>query len=807
MKFTLNWLKEYVDFAINAGEIADRLTMAGLEVDSVDELFAELADNVRVARIDAVRPHPKADRLVLCDVLVGLDKIQVVCGAPNARPGMLTPVALPGAVLPGGKIKKGKIRGEISEGMLCSARDLGISEDHQGLMELGPALQPGDLLVEALGLVDTLIDVDLTPNRPDCASVIGIGREVAAFAGTRVRSPIAASDLPLLTGKGLPFSVQVEAPGDCPRYAARLLRNVTVAPSPWWLRKRLLAVGLRPINNVVDITNFVMLESGQPLHAFDFRKISGGEIVVRKARAHEKIVTLDGRERELDPEMLLICDAEKPVAVAGVMGGADSEVDDDSREILLESACFAPVSVRRTARKLGLGTDASFRFERGVDPQGAPYALERVVRLMVDLCGAEPVADGYDVCGELKDPQPLKLRVKRTSGLLGVDFTPAELSAFLTAIDFKVNELDGDTLEVVAPSFRVDIEREIDLVEEIARLKGYNEIPTTLPVVPMRFSEQDGKRLLRQQLSTVMTSLGFNQAINYSFAADKHFDMLGLADDDYRRRTVRLLNPLAEEQNVMRTTLLPGLLENVRRNVNHQVSDVQLFEIGKVFHPLDNEELPEEKFRLTAVLSGRCPAGAPVIHFGQKSGDIFDIKGVAQAVFNELRLYRTKFSPALEPEPYSEKGSVMDCRLDDSLVGVCGKLSRAVLKKFALRQDVFFLDIDFELLSKLETAPKNFVSLPRFPAVRRDIAVLVSANVGGGDILNAIIDSGEPLLEQAEIFDVYQGDSIEKGKKSVAVSISYRSAEATLEDETVGVVHQKMIDLLLSRFDGQLREV
>ncbi len=805
MKFTLNWLKKYVDFTMSSAELAERLTMAGLEVDSVDELFSHLA-NVRVALIDNVRPHPNADRLVLCDITVGSEKKQIVCGAPNAAAGLLTPVALPGAVLPGGlKIKKGKIRGEISEGMLCSAGDLGISDDHQGIMELDAALRPGDLLEDALGLADTLIDVDLTPNRPDCASVIGIGREVAAFAGTELRRP--PVDLPVLTGKGVPFTVQVDAPAECPRYAARLLRNVKVGPSPWWLQRQLLAIGLRPINNVVDITNFVMLETGQPLHAFDFNKINGSKIVVRKAGPDEKITTLDGQERQLDPAMLMICDEQKPVAVAGVMGGANSEVADDSREILLESACFDPISVRRTARKLNLGTDASFRFERGVDPQGTIYALERVVRLMIEICGAEPVADGFDVCSSLKEPQLLELRVQRTSDLLGVDFTAGELAAFLTAIEFKVIELDSDTLEVIVPGFRVDIEREIDLVEEIARLKGYNEIPTTLPVVPMRFSEQDNNRLLRRKLVEIMTALGFSQAINYSFVAEKHFDLLGLAAADPRRQTVRLLNPLAEEQNVMRTTLLPGLLENVRRNVNHQVADVQLFEIGKIFQPRDNELLPEEKFRLTAVLSGRRHANAPVIHFGQQPCDIFDIKGVAESLLNELRLSAVKLVASEGNEPYCEPGTLLDCRQEDVLLGRCGRLSRTTMKNFALRQDLFFLDLDFELLAQLEQTPRNFVPLPKFPAVRWDIAVLVPDSVGGGEILKAIYDSGEPLIEQAEIFDVYQGDPIAEGKKSIAVSISYRSGEGTLDDDGVGVVHQKIIDLLLSGFDGQLRDV
>ncbi|MEA3548812.1 MAG: phenylalanine--tRNA ligase subunit beta [Thermodesulfobacteriota bacterium] len=806
MKFTLDWLKQYVDVKMTVAELADRLTMAGLEVDAVENLSHEL-NKVHVAEILEVRSHPDADRLVLCDVAVGDEKKQIVCGAPNAKAGMLSPLALPGAVLPGGvKIKKGKIRGQVSEGMLCSARDLGISEDHLGIMELPQDLTSGEDIVQALNLKDILIDVDLTPNRPDCASVIGIGREVAGFCNSRLKQPVDSSELPRLTGQGVPFSVDVQSVKDCPRYAARLLTGVKVGPSPWWLQKCLLAIGLRPINNIVDITNFVMLETGQPLHAFDFKKLTGGKIVVRKAASGETITTLDGQERELDPDMLMICDAEKPVAVAGVMGGANSEVDSETTEILLESACFDPISIRRTSRRLKLNTDASFRFERGVDPQGAPLALERVVRLIVDG-GAQVVADGIDACYDIKEPPVLHLRIQRTCDLLGMNFTGEELTAFLSGIEFDVKQLDDDTLSVTPPSFRVDIEREIDLVEEIARLKGYNEIPTSLPVVPMSFPEHDEARDLRKQLADIMTSLGFYEAINYSFVAEKHFDMLDLPENDPLRQTVRLMNPLAEDQNVMRTTLLPGLLENVRRNVNHQVADIKLFEIGKVFHPHAGNLLPDEKFRLTAVLSGRRAPGSPVIHFKNQETDFLDAKGVAETILRELQLIQIELLPTDSIISYGAAGNIVELRTNDHVIGHCGQISAKILKTFGIRQDVFYLDLDFDALSSLEQGRKAFSPLPRYPAVKWDLAVLVADTVGGGEILKSIKEADEPLFEHAEIFDLFHGDHIESGRKSVAISITYRSKECTLDDETVGKAHQKMTDMVLSRFKGQLREV
>ncbi|MBU0967949.1 MAG: phenylalanine--tRNA ligase subunit beta [Proteobacteria bacterium] len=807
MKFTFDWLRQFVDVNITPGELADRLTMAGLEVDALEEIFGGL-DGVKVAEILSVSPHPDADRLVVCQVAVGGEKVQIVCGAPNARAGLFSALALPGAVLPSGMtIKKSKIRGQVSHGMLCSEKDLGISDSHSGIMELTWLHESGADLAQALELKDTVIEVDLTPNRPDCASVMGIGRESAAFCGTSLNPPVTVHDIPRLTGENCEFSVTVEH-GDCPRYAARLLKNVKIGPSPWWLKKRLLAVGQRPINNVVDVTNFVMLEYGQPLHAFDFKKLHGGVIVVRRARAGESLVTLDNVERTLDSDMLMICDAERPVAVAGVMGGANSEVDANTTEVLLESACFAPVSVRRTARRLNLATEASYRFERGVDPQLPPIAMERAVRLLCEVAGAEVVANGVDCAEGVKNNEPITLRVNRTNDLLGYDFSIDEITAMLSAIEIAVQPFSDDTLLVTPPSFRVDLEREIDLIEEVARLKGYNEFPQTMPLVPMSAAWQDPARKLRQDVSAAMTALGFYEAINYSFVNPRHLDMLGLAEDDARKKMVQLLNPLAEDQSVLRSMLLPGLLDNVRRNVNYQVADIRLFEIGKCFVPGTGLEQPEESTYLTAVLSGRRLPGAPLLHMGEGKCDIYDVKGVIETLLAGLGFSGIDFDLAREAvEPYCETDTFARVSVQGKSLGCFARIDKKVLTDFGIKQDVYFLNLHLDALLAVAKDTKQFTSLPKFPSVKWDIAVVVPEQVRVGEMVESILHSGISLIEQVELFDVFRGGAISKGMKSVAIKVTYRSAEQTLDDETVVLEHQKIIDILLTHFDGQLREV
>ncbi|MBU0480288.1 MAG: phenylalanine--tRNA ligase subunit beta [Proteobacteria bacterium] len=805
MKFTVNWLKKYIDFDLSGNELADRLTMAGLEVDSIQSLCQKL-DGVVVARVIDVSPHPDADKLVLCNVDTGKGISRIVCGAPNVTAGMVTALATPGTIMPGGfKIKPAKIRGAASEGMLCSARELGIGEDKSGIMNLPDEFVIGSPLVDALELEDTVVEVDLTPNRPDCASVIGIGREVGSFTGGRISHPV-DWELPELDGKGVPFKVEIKDSKGCPRYSARLVRGVRIAPSPWWLQKYLLAVGLRPISNVVDITNFVMLEYGQPLHAFDFSLLADSRIEVRKAVPGEKTTTLDGVERALDPEMLLICDGKGPVAVAGVMGGGNSEVSKTTTDVLIESACFDPVSIRRTSRQLNLATDSSYRFERGVDPQGTLRALERAVHLIVELAGGEAVPGGVDVKDGLQELVRLTLRVSRCSKLLGLDLTAERIAKLLASIEIESVIRDDETLEVTIPGFRVDLEREVDLIEEIARLIGYNDLPTSLPNVPLSFADNEPIRDLRKRVAAVMTAQGFNEAINYSFVSEKHFAMMGLAPDHLARKTIRLMNPLAEDQSVMRTMMLPGIIENVRRNINYQSPDIRLFEIGKVFIPAGDGQ-PDEDTRLVAVMSGRRHPEAPVFHYGQTGADFFDVKACVENLLTELRLSGVKMVAEKNPPEYVDGASYLAIEAAGKNIGGCGRMSASCLKAFGIKEaEVFFVDLSLSGVSGLTPDAKSFKPLDRFPSVQWDIAMLIPEDAPSGEIIRTIMGSNEPFVVKAEIFDVYRGDTIETGFKSVAVAVTYRDPSATLEDEKVQKIHQKMIEIIGSRFGGKLRE-
>ncbi len=811
MKFTLSWLSTFVSIDdLSPGQLADRLTMLGLEVEAVQELYQGL-DGIRTARVVGVRPHPNADRLTLCDVDTGQETVQVVCGAPNVRAGLVTAIALPGVTLPDGmKIRKAKVRGERSMGMLCSARELGLGDDHSGIIELDPDTPPGRLLVEVLDLADTMIEIDLTPNRPDCASVIGIAREVAGFTGATLRQPV--TEVPVLTGEGVDFRVTIREPDLCPRYAARRLRNVSVGPSPWWLQRQLLAVGMRPINNIVDVTNFVMLEYGQPLHAFDFARLAGGEIVVRLPdRDETTFTTLDGVERKIEPDMLMICDARQPVAVAGVMGGLDSEVTATTTEILLESACFDPVSIRRTARRLNLPSEASYRFERGVDPELATRAMERAVQLMAELSGAEILPSGVDAYPGRREPLQLDLRVRRVNELLGVELDSDRVAAYLRSIEFAVEDGGREVLRVTVPSFRIDIEREVDLVEEIARLVGYNEIPVTSPRIGMDYPQRDELRELRQRTAEILTAQGFFEAINYSFTAERHLDLMELAPDDPRRRVTRLLNPLTEEQAVMRTMLLPGLLENIRRNINFQRPDVRLFEIGKIF--LQNEEgvQPEERFQVCAVMSGSRYPGARPLYFSGQEADFFDIKGAVENLFAALRVRQGRDGVELgiaagQVQPYSEPDLTLEIVAHGRGIGTVGRLHGRTARAFGLKQDVYFFELDLEELMALPREERRFRPLPRYPSVRRDIALVVPDSVPAGDLLAAIVAQREKYVESADIFDVYRGRPIEEGMKSVALTVTYRSPEQTLDDETVDRIHQKIVNSLMADFGARYRK-
>jgi len=813
MKFTINWLKEYIDTGdLTPVALADHLTMLGLEVDSVTPVFPELSP-LKTAKVLSVEAHPNADKLHLCEVAVGEETFSIVCGAPNVRKDLVTAIALVGTVMPDGtKIKASKVRGIKSFGMLCSERELGLSESHTGIMELPAETDHGIPLLDALGMDDLLVEVDLTPNRPDCASVIGIAREVGSITRTPLTRPVESATIEYSNQH---FSVDVEDSELCPRYAARLIKNVTIKQSPWWIRKKLLSIGLRPINNVVDITNLVMMEYGQPLHAFDYDTIEGKQIIVRHPKNNEStFTTLDGEERAIEADMLMICDSKKPIAIAGVMGGLNSEVTEKTTNVLLESACFGAISVRRTARRLKLPSEASYRFERGVDIGGCVVAMERAASLLCEIADGSAVEGGIDWYQGIRPLNSKTLRISRTAALLGIKLNYDKIADVLQSIGMRCKQKDDDTLWVNPPTFRIDIEREADLVEEVARLIGYDNIPTSLPKVSLSYPEQDLKRTLRKHTSNLLVDMGFYEAINYSFVTEKHMSMMQLNEDDNRRKQVQLLNPLSEEQSVMRTMLIPGLLENLKRNINFQRTAVKLFEIGKVFTPQGENEQPIEKERLTCILSGQRFGSASSLYHNDDSVDIFDAKGTTEMLLETLRLYGCAQTDSIsfrlpvveEQENFQDSDQ---CLILDSSQGVVGQLSRIsqkVAKEFGIKQDVFCIDLDFELLCNLNAASKNFQQLPVYPAVKRDIALLVPAGIKAGDMLDTIRASKEKFIEHCEIFDVYQGKPLDDGMKSVAVSVTYRSPTKTLTEKNVSKTHTKIINTLTSKFNGSLRE-
>ena len=811
MKFTLNWLSLFVALgSLSPLKLSEKLTMLGLEVDQVTPLYQGL-EKIIIVRVLEVKKHPNADRLTVCKVDTGKEVVQVVCGAPNVRESLITAMAVPGVYLPDGmKIKKAKVRGEQSLGMLCSVRELGFGDGHDGIIELAEDLSPGQSLTQALGLADTMIEVDLTPNRPDCASVLGIAREVAGFIGTKIKIPVIGGES--LDSTDIDFSLAIEEPELCRRYAARKLTNVKIAPSPRWLQRQLLAVGMRPINNIVDITNFVMLEYGQPLHAFDFKTLRQSKIVVRcPAPSEKKFTTLDGVERQLISDTLMICDGERPVAIAGVMGGLNSEVTDFTTEVLLESACFDPVSIRRTARRLNLPSEASYRFERGVDPNITLHALERAVSLIKEIAGATVMAGGVDEYPGRRPELELELRVERVNSLLGISLKKEEIIRYLESIEFIVAAVDEKSILLKIPSFRPDIEREVDLIEEIARLVGYDEIPTTMPSIAMDYPVRDDMRELRKRISVICTGNGFFEAINYSFTDEKHLDMMLLGIDDPRRQITKLLNPLTKEQAVMRSMLLPGLLENIVRNINYQQPDIRLFEVGKTFIQRESEGQPEERYHLCAVCTGERYPGAAPFHFSGEKTDLLDIKGLAELVFKNLRIgsgeEQINFIASDNNNlSYSEPGNLLLLVYKEKKIGCLGAVHKDVLRNYSIKQPVYFLEIDLHHFIGLPVRTIKFTRLPRYPMVKRDIGLLVPEDVPAGDILKAIGNHKTSLVESFQLFDVYSGKPIEEGMKNVAISVTYRSSEKTLDDQGVDRVHDKIAAALMKDFGGRYRE-
>jgi len=802
MLVSLKWLKDYVDVDLTAVQLADKLTMAGLEVDEI-KTIAPAFSGVAVAKILSVKPHPNADKLSLCDVTDGSATYPIVCGAKNIKAGDIVPLAKVGAVIPGGyAIKSTKLRGQQSDGMLCSESELEIGDDHSGIMQLPQDFTLGMPLEEALNLGDTVLDISITPNRADCLSMIGIAREVAALTGKKLKIPDfqvkeSSEDFSTLS------SVTILDPDLCPRYSARMIKDVKIAPSPVWMKTRLEGAGLRAINNVVDVTNFVMLEMGQPLHAFDFRFLEEGRIVVRKSEAGEEFVSLDGKSRILPDRTLLICDGKKPVAIGGIMGGLNSEVKDDTQVVFLESAYFNPSSIRRSSRRLAMPTDAAFRFERGIDPEGVIRALNRAAQLIAETSGGA-------ICKNYIDQYPNKipaienipLRPSRISQVVGATIEAKDVESILESIGMIVKKDGGNQYLVTPPTFRVDITREVDLIEEVVRLYGYDRVPVSLPAVSVAEMDVIPRLALEERLRQLLIGSGFTEIINYSFTSPALADCLGLSQQDERRRFVVIKNPLTEDQSVMRTTLAYGLLETLKKNINNASLNLKVFEIGRAFIKRTEEsELPEEKNVLAGLISGKISDDL----WGSKVNvDFYDLKGCLENVFHDLKLTECKYI-AETTEPFLHPGQACGIYINGRKIGYLGKVHPEVMNRMDMKSVSYLFEINIDILDALSVAGVRYKEISRFPAVTRDVAFVVNAAMEADKMLEIVGGQHEDLLENVGIFDIYSGKGLDEGTKSLGLRFSYRASDRTLTDEEINSLHDKIVQNTVQLTGAKIR--
>jgi len=804
MRVSIKWLKELVDIDLTPSELADRLDMTGTAVEAITAA-GEGLDGVVVGLIAEKVRHPEADKLWVTTVDVGDGTPrQIVCGAQNFEAGDKVPVALVGAVLPGGfAIKKAKLRGVVSEGMNCSARELGLGEDHEGLMILPSDAPVGAAFAEWYGLADTILELEITPNRPDCLSVAGVAREIGAVVGRPSSMP---SQRPAESGVPAAESctVTIDDPDLCPRYTARVIRNVTIGPSPQWLAEKVASAGARSINNIVDITNFVMFELGQPLHAFDLDTLgtdSDGRaaIIVRRAAEGECLTTLDGADRALTTSTLVICDPSGPVALAGVMGGENTEVSDKTVDILLESACFDPESISRTSRSLGLISEASLRMERSVDRTGCVDAVDRAAALMAELAGGAVAPGALDCYPRPFVPRALTLRMARLDQILGVSIVAEECAAILTRLGCEV-ELHADRLEVVAPSFRPDLEREIDLIEEVLRIWGMEHVEATLPAGRGRAGALTAEQRWRDRVGMTLRAAGLNETMTYAFAdpGDLARCEMELGDGEL---LVEVLNPMSGEQAVLRRTLLPGLLRSVSFNQRRGVSDVHLYETGSTFVTAVGRKQPTQRAAVAGVLAGSW-------HPAQwndcaVSLDFFDGKGVLESLAREMALPRFKVRAA--DLAWLQPGRSAEVLLGGDVVGWLGEVHPSVLERFEVDAPVTAFELDLDRLVRSARPSRPFAEPPRFPAVELDVAVVVTEEVSAERVEQALRAAGGKLLESVRLFDVYRGQGVAPGSKSMAFSLAYRAPDRTLTAEEVEGVHAKLIRKALAAIGGELR--
>ncbi len=807
MKLSTEWLNDYVPVS-DVDALAKKLTHAGLEIEGVTKLGQGLT-NVVVAQIQASVQHPNADKLSVTTIDAGVGTpLQVVCGAKNYQVGDKVPLAMVGASLPGGlKIKEAKLRGVESFGMLCSAKELGLAEDASGLLILDPGLKPGTPIAEALGLKGAVFEVNVTPNRADALSHLGIARDVAALTGATVKPPEAK-----LNESGTPAGdlvrIRIEDPERCPRYAARVITGVRIGPSPDWMKRRLEACGVRAINNVVDVTNYVLLEYGHPLHGFDLDQVAGSEIVVRRAKAGEKLTTLDGKERALDQDDLCICDRDRPQALAGVMGGGHSEVTEKTSRILLESAYFQPGSIRRSAKRHGLHTEASHRFERGADVQAVTSALDRAAALIAELGGGQVARGRVDVFPTQPSPRKVTLRYARVGEVLGLAVEPTECRRILKALGFGAEEETPSSLVVLVPTFRPDVDREEDLIEEIARIRGFDAIPEVLPGAPATLPPEPASFEVERRIRQALSATGLSEVVNYSFVAPEKETWVHPGPIGELGKTAGFLslqNPLSVEQSVMRQSLLGGLLQNLSSNLRHGAERVRLYELGRGYFPRpklesDLQPVAHEQSYVSGVVYGS--RGLRTWADKDARAEFHDAKGSVEALLESLRIGVTFVQAERAPFHPRATAAVM---VGDVVVGYVGELHPKVARVFDVPDSVFAFELHLDQLEAHARLVPAYAALGKYPAVHRDLAVLVPLALTHSEVRRVILEVGTPLVTDARVFDVYTGKPIPEGQKNLAFAIRYQSKDRTLTDAEVAEAHGKIVEEVNRRLGASLR--
>lgn len=799
MNTSLSWIKAYVpDLDMTAQEYTDAMTLSGTKVEGFEETDADL-EKIVIGQIEKIERHPDADKLVVCQVNVGTGGIQIVTGAPNVYEGAKVPVVLDGGRVAGGhepgqrveggiQIKKGKLRGIESDGMMCSIEELGSNRDmypeapEHGIYIFPEDAEVGADAVEALGLHDAVFEYEVTSNRVDCYSVIGIAREAAATFGKKFVPPVVAE-----TGNGEDaadyIQVSVENKELCPRYCARVVKNIKIAPSPKWMQRRLASVGIRPINNLVDITNYVMEEYGQPMHAYDLDTIAGRQIIVKTAADGDVFTTLDGQERKLDKDVLMICDGEKEVGIAGIMGGENSMITDDVKTVLFEAACFDGVNIRKSAKRVGLRTDASSKFEKGLDPNNAKAAIDRACQLVEEMGAGEVVGGMVDVYDEVREPARVAFDEKKINRMLGTDISKEQMIAYFEKLDLTYDEV---TNEVIAPTFRQDLHCLADLAEEVARFYGYDNIPTTLPDGEATTGKMTFKLRVEQVARDIAEFCGFSQGMSYSFESPKVFDKLLLPKDSPLREAIEIMNPLGEDYSVMRTISLNGMLSSLATNFNRRNKNVRLYELGNVYLPksLPLSELPDERMQFTLGMYG--------------DGDFFGMKGVVEEFFEKIGMKgRRTYEPKAD-RPYLHPGRQADILYDGKLLGYLGEVHPQVADNYGIGTRSYVAVLDMPSILGYATFDRKYCGIARYPAVSRDISMVVPKGVLVGQIESMLLQRGGKYLESFELFDLYEGAQIQEGFKSVAYSVVFRAPDKTLEEADVTAVMKKILNGLES---------